>query len=53
VWLKVLGGFLGGLSLQDLEVTTDGKDMKCKFAVDEPTLGRLLAFAPRLMGAQR
>ena len=53
VWLKVLGTFLGGLSLQNLEVTTDGKDLKCKFAVDDQTLGRLLAFAPRLLGAPR
>ena len=53
VWLKVLGGFLGGLSLQNLEVTTDGKDLKCKFAVDDQTLGRLLAFAPRLLGSPR
>jgi hypothetical protein len=53
VWLKVLGGFLGGLSLQNLEVTTDGKDLKCKFAVDDRTLGRLLAFAPRLLGGPR
>jgi len=52
-WLKVLGAFLGGVSLQDLEVTTDGKDLKCKFAVDDQTLGRLLAFAPRLLGAPR
>jgi hypothetical protein len=50
VWLKVLGGFLGGLSVQDLDVTTDDKDLKCKFAVDDRTLGRLLAFAPRLLG---
>ncbi len=53
VWLKVLGGLLGGLSVQDLEVTTDGKDMKCKLAVDEQTLGRLLAFAPHLLGEHR
>jgi hypothetical protein len=53
VWLKVLGGFLGGLSVQDLDVKTDGKDLKCKFAVDDQTLGRLLAFAPRLLGAAR
>lgn len=50
VWLKLLGGFLGGLSVQDLDVTTDDKDLKCKFAVDDRTLGRLLAFAPRLLG---
>jgi hypothetical protein len=53
VWLKVLGGFLGGISVQDLDVKTDGKDLKCTFAVDDQTLGRLLAFAPRLLGAPR
>ena len=53
VWLKVIGPLLGGLSLQDLDVATDDKDMKCKFAVDEQTLGHLLAFAPRLLGAPR
>ena len=53
VWLKVLGGFLGGLSVQDLDVKTDGKDLKCKFGVDDQTLARLLAFVPRLLGASR
>jgi hypothetical protein len=53
VWLKVLGGLLGGLSVQDLEVTTDAKDLKCKFAVDDRTLGRLLSSAPRLLGTPR
>jgi hypothetical protein len=53
VWLKVLGPLLGGISLQNLDVTTDGKDMKCKFAVDDQTLGHLLAFAPRVLGAPR
>lgn len=52
-WLKVLGAFVGGLSVQDLDVTTDGKDMKCKFAVDDQTLGHLLAFLPRLLGSNR
>jgi hypothetical protein len=53
VWLQVLGPLVGGLSLQNLDVTTDGKDMKCKFAVDEQTLGHLLAFAPHLLGGPR
>jgi hypothetical protein len=52
-WLKVLGGFLGGLSVHDLDVTTDDKDVKCKFTVDEQTLGRLLAMVPHLLGAPR
>jgi hypothetical protein len=51
VWLKLLGGLLGGISVKDLEVTTEGKDMKCKFAVDDQTLGRVLAFASHLLGA--
>jgi hypothetical protein len=53
VWLKLLGGFLGGLSVQDLDVKTDGKDLKCKFGVDDQTLARLLAFVPRLLGTTR
>lgn len=49
-WLRVLGPLLGGVALQNLDVMTDGTDMKCKFAVDDPTLGHLLAFVPRLLG---
>jgi hypothetical protein len=52
-WLKVVGPLLGGLSLQNLDVATDGKDMKCKFSLDEQTLGNLLAFASRLLQASR
>lgn len=48
-WLKVLGPLVGGLSLQNLDVATDGKDMKCKFSLDEQALGHLLALAPRLL----
>jgi hypothetical protein len=52
-WLKAVGPLLGGLSLQNLDVATDGKDMKCKFSLDERTLGNLLAFASRLLPASR
>jgi hypothetical protein len=52
-WLKALGPLLGGLSLQNLDVVTDGKDMKCKFSLDEQALGNLLALAPRLLRGAR
>jgi len=39
--------------VQDLDVKTDGKDLKCKFGVDDQTLARLLAFVPRLLGTTR
>jgi hypothetical protein len=48
-WLKLLGPLLGGLALQNLDVKTDGNDMKCKFALDDQTLGNLLALAPRFL----
>jgi hypothetical protein len=52
-WLKVVGPLVGGLSLQNLDVGTDGNDMKCKFSLDERTLGNLLALASRLLRASR
>jgi hypothetical protein len=51
--LKVLAPFVGGAPLQNLEVNADANDMKCKFAVDEHTLGNLLALAPRFLPAQQ
>jgi hypothetical protein len=50
-WIKLLGPFLGGLSLQNLNVQTAGTDMQCKFAVDDQTLSNLLALAPRFLPA--
>lgn len=50
-WIKLLGPFLGGLSLQNLDVQTAGTDMQCKFAVDDQTLSNLLALAPRFLPA--
>jgi hypothetical protein len=50
-WVKLLGPFLGGVSLQNLDVQTAGTDMKCKFAVDDQTLSNLLALAPRFLPA--
>jgi len=49
--LKVIGPLLGGIALQNLDVAADGKDMKCKFAVDDQTLGHLVAFATGLLRA--
>lgn len=48
-WLKLLGPFLGGVALQNLDVKTEANEMKCKFAVDEHTLANVLALAPRLL----
>lgn len=52
-WIKLLGPFLGGLSLQNLDVQTAGSDMQCKFAVDDQTLSNLLALAPRFLPASQ
>lgn len=48
-WLKMLGPLLGGVRLENLEVTTDAKDLRCKFAVDDKTLRAVLALAPRFL----
>jgi hypothetical protein len=48
-WLRLLGPLLGGLSLQNLDVATDGKDAKCKFALDDRALARLLGFLPLVL----
>jgi hypothetical protein len=42
-WLKVIGPALGGIRVQDLQATTDAKDARCQFAVDDQTLRTLLA----------
>jgi hypothetical protein len=47
--LKMLGPLLGGVRLQNLEVTTDAKDLRCKFAVDEETLHTVLVLVPRFL----
>ena len=52
-WLKVLGPLLGGVAPHDLEVTTDGKDLKCKFSLDDQGLASLLALVPRFLPAPR
>ncbi len=38
-WLKVLGPLLGGIRLQNLEISTDRNDMRCKFALDDEAIG--------------
>jgi len=50
-WIKLLGPFLGGVSMQNLDVQTAGTDMQCKFAVDDQTLSSILALAPRFLPA--
>ncbi len=48
-WLTVLGPLLGGIRLQNLEVTTDTADVRCKFAVDDHGLLAALSLATRLL----
>jgi hypothetical protein len=50
-WLKMLGPLLGGVRLQNLEVTADAKDVRCKFAVDDHTLRTVLVLAPHFLPA--
>jgi hypothetical protein len=50
-WLNRLGPLLGGIRLQNLEVTTDAKDLRCKFAVDDQTLRTVLALASHFLQA--
>jgi hypothetical protein len=52
-WLRVLGPLLGGLSLKDLDVKTDGGDLTCTFAVDDATLAHLLGLVSQLLPAPR
>jgi hypothetical protein len=49
VWLNMLGPLLGGVRLQDFEVTTDALDLRCKFALDDQALRSVLALAPRFI----
>jgi hypothetical protein len=48
-WLKMLAPVLGGVGLQNLEVTADAANLQCKFALDDQALRAALAFAPRLL----
>jgi hypothetical protein len=50
-WLKVLGPLLGGIRLQNLAVSTDHSDLRCKFALDDQALASLLGLASRLLPA--
>jgi hypothetical protein len=50
-WLNVLGPLLGGIRLQNLAVSTDRSDLRCKFALDDQALASLLALASRLLPA--
>lgn len=47
--LRMLGPLLGGVRLRQLEVVTEEKDLRCKFAVDDETLRTILALAPRFL----
>jgi hypothetical protein len=50
-WLNRLGPLFGGVRLQNLEVTTDASDLRCKFAVDDQTLRTVLALTSHLLPA--
>jgi hypothetical protein len=47
--LSIVGPLLGGLKLENLEVTSEDKDLRCKFGVDTQGLRSLVALAPRLV----
>jgi hypothetical protein len=48
-WLKLLAPLVGGATVQNLDVRTEGGDLLCKFAVNDQTLRMLVALAPRLL----
>lgn len=50
-WLKVFAPLVGGVRLQNLDVTTQASDLACTFAVDEETLRMALSLIPRLQRA--
>ncbi|HEV3193389.1 MAG TPA: hypothetical protein VGY54_22935 [Polyangiaceae bacterium] len=47
-WLRVFAPLVGGVRLQNLDVTTQASDLACTFAVDEETLRMALSLIPRL-----
>ena len=49
VWLNMLGPLLGGVRLQNFEVTAEALDLRCKFALDDQALRSMLALAPRFL----
>ncbi|MBV9947951.1 MAG: hypothetical protein JOZ69_13945, partial [Myxococcales bacterium] len=48
-WLQVIGAALGGIRVQNLQVTPDAKDLRCKFAVDDHSLRSAVALASRFI----
>jgi hypothetical protein len=45
-WLKVLAPFLpGAISLENLEVTAEASDVRCKFSVEESSMRGLISMA--------
>jgi hypothetical protein len=48
-WLKVIGPALGGIRVQNLQVTAEAKDLRCKFAVDDQALHSALLLAARFL----
>jgi hypothetical protein len=49
--LKVLGPLLAGISLQNVDVKAQGSDLQCKLAIDDASLGNLLAMGAKLLPA--
>jgi hypothetical protein len=47
--INLLGSLIGGMKVQDLAVDVKGADLQCKFALDDPTLQKLLAMAPHVI----
>ncbi|HEY8090323.1 MAG TPA: hypothetical protein VIF09_20820 [Polyangiaceae bacterium] len=52
-WLRVLGPLIGVVAPKDLTVKAEASDVKCKLALDDAALRRLLELVPRLLGAPR
>jgi hypothetical protein len=50
-WLKVFAPLVGGVRVQNLDVTTQASDLACTFAVNEETLRMALSLIPRLKQA--
>ena len=48
-WLNALGPILGGIRLQNLEVSAQESDLRCKVTLDDQTIRTALALAPRLL----
>lgn len=48
-WVKAVGPLMGGVSVQDLQIASQERDLRCTFAVDDATLRTLGAIVPRFL----